>query len=256
MLLVIGLLLLFVAPPLLLIWLVLFLSQRKEAADYRSIVATPTVPIAQARPGFVALQGRTAASDRGTVISPVSGRRVLACYVDVKAAYRKMSGSGGLEWRTVQELRERREFWLDDGSGKRAWISPHDAPAVMVQVRYGGTHSVVLGGPPETVVAMTPEVDQWARSITGIADRKLCVEESVIEEGSPLYAIGWAQDQSGVLVLCNAPSQQLMLSTLTEAQLRELINRRSTLRHALLISGCVAAVAGVLMIVIGVALAL
>ncbi len=84
----------------------------------------------------------------------------------------------------------------------------------------------------------------------------LCVEESVIEEGAPLYALGWAFDHEGVPVLRNAPGRELMLSTLTDAQLRELIDARSTLRLSLLVCGCVCAVAGVLMLGIGIIMAL
>ena len=259
MLFVIGLLLLFlVAPPLLVIWLVLHLGQLKEVAQYRPMMKTPCTPIALvAQDGFVALQGRAVASDQGTVTSPLSGRRTLTCFIDIKEAYRKHSGSGaGIGWQTIHELRERREFWLDDGSGKRAWISPQDAEAIMVQTRYGGAREIVIGGPPETVVDMTPAVEAWARQTTGSLDKKLSVEESVIDEGALLYVLGWALDHEGVPVLRNAPGRKLILSTLTEAQLRELIDARSTARLILLLCGCVSAVTGVLMIGIGIIMAL
>ncbi|MBW2458197.1 MAG: hypothetical protein JRI68_27075 [Deltaproteobacteria bacterium] len=254
MLFVVGLLiLLLVAPPLLVVWLVLTLVQRKEVAQYRTMVDTPCTPIAQVgQGGLVALQGQAVASDQGTVTSPISGRVGLALYLDVKAAYRKHSQSGGLEWRVIHKLREKREFWLDDGSGRRAWISPHDAPAIMLQTRYGGTRAVVIGGPPERVVEMTPAVDAWARQTTGEQERRLCVEESVIDDGAPLYAIGWAFDHEGVPVLRCAPGKELTLSTLTEAQLLELIHGRSTLRTVLLVCGCLSLVAGVVMIVLAI----
>jgi len=258
MLFVVGLiLLLFLGPPLLVVWLVLTLAQRKEVAQYRTMVDTPATPIAQiGQGGLVALQGRALASDQGTVTSPISGRAGLALFIDVKAAHRKTSDAGGLEWRPIHKLRDKREFWLDDGSGTRAWICPHDAPAVMLQTRYGGTRSVVIGGPPEQVFEMTPAVDAWARQVTGEGQRKLCVEESVIEDGAPLYVLGWAMVHEGVPVLRSAPGRELTLSTLSEAQLLELIHARSTLRTVLLVCGCLSVGAGVVMLVLAVVTAL
>jgi hypothetical protein len=254
MLLVVGLIALFlVGPPLLVVWLVLHLGQHKEQAQHRTIAATPPTPIAHARSGgLVALQGRAVASDQGTLPSPLSGRPALVCTLDIKEAHRRIGGSGGIEWRTIHKLRERREFWLDDGSGKRAWISPQDAQVIMVQTRYGGTGSVVLGGPPEMVVEMTPAVDGWARQTVGDVPGRLSVEDSVIEEGATIYALGWPFDHQGVLVLRHDPGRELLLSSLTETQLSGLLGARATGRRILLLSGCACLIGGLVMIAIAI----
>lgn len=248
-----GLIIFISAAPIAGFMLWLRQVRKKETARHRAIVETPTTPIAQMQTGgFYELQGRAVASDQGTVVSPLTGRPLLGCFIDIKAAYH--GGKNGVQWRQIGKLRDRREFWLDDGSGRRAWITPQDASAILPTTRHGGADvGVVIGGTQETTVAMTPHVAAWAQQQSGEMGRDLTVVESVIAEGEQLYVLGWAYDHNGVMCLRNhPPDHELMLSTLSEAQLVELMGGRAKWRAGLL--GCFGgtAVLGLLLLLAGV----
>lgn len=240
----------FIALPCLVVIMILHFARKGEVANYRAILETPTIPIAQLRqPGFVELMGRCVAGDQGVLVSPLTGRRVLGYYIDIKGRY---AGRNGPNWRTMREIRDRREFWLDDGSGRRAWITPHEARAILPQLRYGGTNAIVIGGPPETVLPMTPQIDAWARGHVQ-DNRVLSVEAREIEEGAPLYALGWVFEHDGVMVMREKPDCEMFISTLSESQLTELLAGRAKNRKIFTLVTLAITAASLASIAIGVA---
>jgi hypothetical protein len=159
----------------------------------------------------------------------MNGRQLLAYEIDIKAWHPggRTSGPGAGSHHTVRKMRDGRAFWLDDGSGQRAWIAPQGAQLVMPTQSYGESAGEVIGGLPETLHVWTPQIEAWARGHAGGSMRRLKVATRELEVGSTLSVLGSAQQRNGVICLDgNTPAQELVLSTVTEAQLEGVLGKR------------------------------
>lgn len=242
----IGIGVLSIAVSLWALVLLLHLLRTSQQAMYRSIVETPTTPVAQIRrEGLVELQGCAVASDQGSVTSPLSGKPVLTYHVDIKVD----RGGPGASWHVAESLRDRREFWLDDGSGQRAWVTPHDAKTVMTVTRYGGPPTV--GGPPMTHYDLTPEMERWARTRSGASGGRILVDSREIALGSHIYALGWASLPDGIVCMRQAPGRQLVLSTFNEQQLLDILGSRAGALRIFTVMSLACTAIGALLIVVG-----
>jgi len=216
----------------------------EEVEDHRRIVRTPTTPIARTPGGgMVALHGRAVASEQGHTVSPVSRRPALVFRVNVAALY---LGHKRSSYHQVYTEKDRREFWLDDGSGERAWPNGAGMYVPVVEYGHGG---IVIGGMPSRDMELTSAIEAWARQKSGEAHAKIRVEEHLITPGDALFVCGYGYRHNGVLVMCNQPGNQLLLSTFSEAQLLDLYAKFVTRRKVLILVVGAVAIIGLLMIV-------
>ena len=70
----------------------------------------------------------------------VSGWKINGYFVNASAMEARARICQGFNYHA------RRNFWLDDGSGQRAWIAPHGAPLVMPTRSYAESPGEVIGG--------------------------------------------------------------------------------------------------------------
>lgn len=231
-------------------------TSRREQAICRALKRTPTTPIARvATPGLVKLQGRVVVSDRGTVVCPTSGRPVVTYRIN---ATERVPHHKSTIQRPLFEDRDRREYWLDDGSGRRAWVTPHDGMVVLPTVEYRNYnyayHGEIGAGTPTTLRQMAPQLETWVAQRAGHHGSFL-VQEQCIAEGDSLLVLGQAHFHAGVLALRNQPPpNRLLMSTLNEQELIELYGARDQVRRVMSPLTLAAMCVGVLMVVLGIVL--
>jgi len=250
----IGVVILITGGVLLGLMLLLMRARRSEEETWRLLAATPTTPIAEVTgPGLVGLQGRVVTSDQGTVVSPVSGRPMVSYRIDICQWFSGARPSGS-KLRVVYTERERREFWLDDGSGRRAWISPREASIMLPNVQYCAAPltGAVLGGTAPTEHPITPQMEAWAMQRTGTTGPYV-IDERCIAEGDPLVVLGRASFHDGVLVLrSDPPEHRLLMSTMTEQQIFDHFAEAAYVRKVLLTVSLGATCVGALLIALGI----
>lgn len=236
-----GLLLCLTSGIFLILLTVLLIARRDEEVRAQRIAKTPQVPAAHAPNGALAeIVGVAMPSEQGLLRTP-SGRAALTYRLEV---YRP-----GKHRTIVTVVRDRRPFYLDDGSGVRARVEPHpDAPVIAGSHEYGlaGANAVVvIGGTPTTYGPITPELAAWMHQYAG-NDGSLRATEIVLAPGERIYALGpcvWEGNEP-VLRHLGDGDRELLLSNMTEEGLSNLFSTRRTTRLVLLLIAIGIGVAG------------
>ena len=130
--------LLFLGAGFVLMGMVLALSNLKNVARRKLILATATSPISQAMGGPVEIKGNILPSEKGLVEAPLSGRQAVWARVTVEQYH---SGSGSNPGHSSIVLNEvnGRPFLVDDNSGEVARIIPDGANVVLDQQSIGNS---------------------------------------------------------------------------------------------------------------------
>src|SRR6266567_2896489 len=111
------------------------LSNLKNLARRRRVLAIPTSPISQATGGLVEIKGHVVPGDKGLVEAPVSDRQVVWAHVTVDQEHTSSTSGGGTTTTSENLLDEitSRPFFVDDSSGEMALILPQDANVILGQ---------------------------------------------------------------------------------------------------------------------------
>lgn len=219
------------------------------------ILNTPTSPIAQAPGnGPVEIQGRILASEHGVVMAPFSGRHCVWVRITVQELRRRGRSS---TWVTVINESDGRPFFVDDGSGGYARVSPMGAHIILDK------HKIASSG---TFNDASPHLEAFLQS-RGIQstsffgfNKQMRYEEEVLSPNDPLYAIGPSRRDPGPPVgdgYRNAPSTELVMFAAGGNEHGELILTNKTEQELVskllwgFVGGCIAAGVGFVMVVGG-----
>ena len=163
--------------PAVLVTVTSFIALFRALSHLRIITDTPTSLIRSASQGYAELHGITRMMDGEPIIAPLSGLRCVWYRFTVEE---KTEGKG--EWRLVENGTSTAIFHLDDGTG-RCIVDPDGADVTPSITQHWRGNSRRPGG-------LSHERgfwDEFARS------GRYRYEESRIDEGSPLFAIGYLQ---------------------------------------------------------------
>jgi hypothetical protein len=143
----------------------------------RLIADTPASLIRSASQGYVELQGTTWMMDGEPIIAPLSGRRCVWYRYRVEE-----KSQGKNEWRVVEQGLSEAIFHISDGTG-RCIVDPCGAEVIPSSTRRWRGNKRRPGGLPQA---------------TGFWDQFLAAgpyrfTESLIDEGAPIYIIGFLQ---------------------------------------------------------------
>ncbi len=153
-------------------WLNLF----RNFSRLRFIADTPSSLIRSASQGYVELQGVARMMDGEPIMSPLTGRRCVWYRYTIE----EKTGEDRKEWRVIERGLSEAIFHLDDHTG-RCIVDPDGADVIPSSNERWRGHSRRPGGLPR---------DQgfWDRLARSGPYR---YTESLIEEGAPLYVIGF-----------------------------------------------------------------
>jgi len=113
--------LLFLGAGLVLVGTSLALSNLRNVARRKRILATATSPISQAMGGPVEIEGNIVPSEKGLVEAPLSGRQAVWTRVTVEQYRSGSDGNPGGSSIVLSEVNSR-PFFVDDNSGEVARI--------------------------------------------------------------------------------------------------------------------------------------
>jgi len=190
------------------------ISVASSAGDWRRrqrIIATPTTPIAQASGDCVVeIKGKVVAGEQGVFTTPFSGRPAVFCRVTVQE---KRSRGKSTYWHTVVEEVEARDFYVEDGSGQQARVSPRGANAVLDK-QSTATSGTFNDAPPNLVEFLQAR----GHATTGWfgLNKSMQYLEEVLAPGDQLYAIGPSHREAGPPASENyrdSPSSRLVMSS-------------------------------------------
>jgi hypothetical protein len=130
--------LLILGTGLVLVGMILVLSNLRNVARRKRILATPTSPISQAMGGPVEFKGNIVPSEKGLVEAPLSGRQAVWTGVTVEQYRSGSDGNPGGSSIVLNEVNGR-PFFVDDNSGEVARIIPDGANVVLDQQSIGSS---------------------------------------------------------------------------------------------------------------------
>ena len=209
--------LLFLGAALASIGVILALSNLRNVARRKRILATATSPISQAMGGPVEIKGNIVPSEKGLVGAPLSGRQAVWTRVKVEQ-YRSGSGEGDTgNWTTVLNEVNGLPFFVDDNSGEVARIIPDDANVILDQQSIGNSGQF-HDAPP----GFEEFLNMRGLSSKGFFgfNKTMSFDEELLAPGDVLYARGSSRrgqggpDSDGS---STAPSGQLVMYASTGA---------------------------------------
>lgn len=154
-----------------------FAALFRNLTHLRLIADTPASLIRSAAQGYVELQGTTRMMDGEPIIAPLSGQRC------VWFRYRVEEKSGDKnEWRVVEQGLSEAIFHVSDGTG-RCIVDPGGAEVIPSSTRHWRGNS-------RRPDALPHAAGFWDQFVTAGPYR---FTESLIEEGVPIYIIGFLQ---------------------------------------------------------------
>ena len=162
------------------LWLLYLMFSRQRMA--RLIEDTPTSKIRSAAQGLVELVGQVEAGGYAPLLSPLAGRPCLWYRFTVEELQRRGRNT---EWRTVERGSSDRPILLRDETGS-CWIQPAAAEVHPRQRRrWEGNRRWPLGNVVQTGV------------LGALLARRYRYTEEWLQEGDPLYALGWFESRGG-----------------------------------------------------------
>jgi hypothetical protein len=209
----------------LIVGIVLVAGNARNWRRRQRIIATPTTPIAHCTgDSVVEIKGRVVASEEGSFRTPFSGRDAVFCRVTVQE--RRQSGRSS-HWHTVIEEIESRDFYVEDGSGQQARISPRGANTVLDKQSIAS--SGMFNDPPPQLVSFLASRGVSAETWIG-TNKSMQYLEEVLAPGDSLYAIGPSHREAGPPQhegYRNAPTSRLVMSGMGEGDLELLLSNKS-----------------------------
>jgi hypothetical protein len=190
--------------------MVLVLSNLKNVARRKRILATATSPISQAMGGPVEIRGNIVTSEKGLVEAPLSGRQAVWTRVTVEQYH---SGSGNDPGHTSTVLNEvnGRPFLVEDNSGEMARIIPDGANVVLDQQSIG--NSGQFNDAPPGFEEFLNARGLSSKGFFGF-NKTMRFYEELLTPGDPLYARGPSRREQGTADsdgFGTAPSGQLVM---------------------------------------------
>ena len=160
------------------------------------VARLPLTPIDQLQGGREAVvEGWARATDHGLVVSPLSGRQVLAYRLEVDVWFHEET-----RFRHATTLADQRPCWVQDGSGASAWVAATPLLGQVVATRYTvadrdngrfpAEYALTGSGSLPPTQAASPEIEAWLRSQSGQSHLPLRADEQLFGEGAPACVLG------------------------------------------------------------------
>lgn len=222
--------LLFLGAGLVLVGMSLALSNLRNVARRKRILATATSPISQAMGGPVEIKGNIVPSEKGLVEAPLSGRQAVWTRVTVEQ-YRSGSDTSQDTSSIVLNEVNGRPFFVDDNSGEVARIIPDDANVVLDQQSIG--NSGQFHDPPPGFEEFLNMRGLSSKGFFGF-NKTMSFYEELLTPGDALYARGPSRREQGrpnsegsgtaplgqlVMYAATGTGGELILTNKTEKQL-------------------------------------
>jgi hypothetical protein len=185
------------------------LSNIRNLKRRKRIIATPTLPVAQAPGGgVVEIKGRIVPGEQGVVQAPFSGRPAVWCRIHVEQ-YRSSGRSG--RWVTLHKEVDTRPFYVDDGSGQTARVMPHGAEVLLESqnVASSGTFNDAAPHLEAFLASRGLKSTNWLGF-----NKRMRYSEEVLSPHDALYALGPSRREAGPPVYDGyrmAPGSQLVM---------------------------------------------
>src|SRR6478736_3975013 len=221
--------LLFLGAGLVLVGMSLALSNLRNVARRKRVLATATSPISQAMGGPVEIKGNIVPSEKGLVEAPLSGRQAVWTRVTVTEFHGSSANSGGSS--TVLNEVNGRPFFVDDSSGEVARIIPDGANVVLDQQSVG--NSGQFHDPPPGFEEFLNMRGLSSKGFFGF-NKTMSFYEELLTPGDALYARGLSRREQGrpdsegsgtaslgqlVMYAATGAGGELILTNKTEKQL-------------------------------------
>ena len=222
--------LLFLGAGLVLVGMTLALSNLRNVARRKRILATATSPISQAMGGPVEIKGNIVPSEKGLVEAPLSGRQAVWTRVTVEQYRSGSDGNPGGSSIVLNEVNGR-PFFVDDNSGEVARIIPDGANVVLDQQSIG--NSGQFHDPPPGFEEFLSMRGLSSKGFFGF-NKTMSFYEELLTPGDALYARGLSRreqsrpDSEGsgtaplgqlVMYAATGTGGELILTNKTEKQL-------------------------------------
>ena len=178
--------LLFLGAGLVLVGMSLALSNLRNVARRKRILATATSPISQAMGGPVEIKGNIVPSEKGLVEAPLSGRQAVWTRVTVEQYRSGSDGNPGGSSIVLNEVNGR-PFLVDDNSGEVARIIPDGANVVLDQHSIG--NSGQFHDPPPGFEDFLSMRGLSSKGFFGF-NKTMSFYEELLTPGDALYARG------------------------------------------------------------------
>ena len=248
--------LLFVGAGLVLVGMFLVLSNLRNVARRKRILATATSPISQATGGPIEIKGNIVPSEKGLVEAPLSGRQAVWTRVTVEQYRSGSDGNPGGSSIVLNEVNGR-PFFVDDNSGEVARIIPDGANVVLDQQSIG--NSGQFHDPPPGFEEFLNMRGLSSKGFFGF-NKTMSFYEELLTPGDALYARGPSRREHGqpgsegsgtalsgqlVMYADTGTGGELILTNKTEKQLASRLLRNfvigiaCTIVGALIITGVV-----------------
>ena len=172
--------------------MILVLSNLKNVARRKRILATATSPISQAMGGPVEIKGNIVPSEKGLVEAPLSGRQAVWTRVTV-TQFNSGSGTSGGSSTVLNEVNGR-PFFVDDSSGEVARIIPDGANVVLDQQSVG--NSGQFHDAPPGFEEFLSARGLSSKSFFGF-NKTMSFYEELLTPGDALYARGASRRDQG-----------------------------------------------------------
>ena len=185
--------LLFLGAGLVLMGMILVLSNLRNVARRKRILATATSPISQAMGGPVEIKGNIVPSEKGLVEAPLSGRQAVWTRVTVEQYRSGSDGNPGGSSIVLSEVNGR-PFFVDDNSGEVARIIPDGANVVLDQQSIGSSGQ--FHDPPPGFEEFLSMRGLSSKGFFGF-NKTMSFYEELLTPGDALYARGPSRREQG-----------------------------------------------------------
>ena len=185
--------LLILGTGLVLVGMILVLSNLRNVARRKRILATPTSPISQAMGGPVEIKGNIVPSEKGLVEAPLSGRQAVWTRVTVEQYRSGSDGNPGGSSIVLNEVNGR-PFFVDDNSGEVARIIPDGANVVLDQQSIGSSGQFL--DPPPGFEEFLSMRGLSSKGFFGF-NKTMSFYEELLTPGDALYAPGPSRREQG-----------------------------------------------------------
>jgi hypothetical protein len=240
--------LLFLGAGLALAGMSLALSNLRNVARRKRILATATSPISQAMGGPVEIKGKIVPNEKGLVEAPLSGRQAVWTRVMVEQYRSGSDGNPGSSSIVLNEVNGR-PFFVDDDSGEVARIIPDGANVVLDQQSIG--NSGQFHDPPPGFEEFLSMRGLSSKGFFGF-NKTMSFYEELLAPGDALYARGPSRREQGkpnsegsgtaplgqlVMYAATGTGGELILTNKTEKQLASRLLRNFVIGITCTIAG-------------------